>query len=116
MMAEYKSQAMRDLAAKRQAGISQAEKAVKAALTEFARIKETVEILDGTRGDNRAVTQSDLAELAKVGMNAPVSGATISELRADVQRLYDAIHKIANLYPSQKKGYRRLTSRDTGRN
>ncbi|HEX5362328.1 MAG TPA: hypothetical protein VFW49_14775 [Fluviicoccus sp.] len=107
-MTEFKSQAMRDIAARRQAGQSQAEKAVKAALTDLARIKETVEILDGTRGDNRAVTQSDLAELAKVGMQSPTSGATIAELRADVQRLYDAIHKIANLYPSQKRGYRRL--------
>ena len=111
-MTEFKSQAMRDLAAKRQAGVSQAEKAVKAALTEFARIKETVEILDGKRGDNRAVTQSDLAELAKVGMQSPTSGATIAELRADVKRLYDMLHKIANLYPSQKQGYKRLFDKD----
>lgn len=111
-MTEFKSQAMRDIAAKRQAGISQAEKAVKAALTDFARIKESVEILEGARGDNRAVTQSDLASLAKVGMQSPATGASIAELRADVQRLYDAIHKIANLYPSQKKGYRRLFGKD----
>lgn len=110
-MAEFKSQAMRDIAARRQAGISQAEKAVKAALTDFARIKESVEILDGARGADRAVTQSDLAELAKVGMQSPATGASIAELRADVQRLYDAIHKIANLYPSQKKGYRKLYER-----
>lgn len=95
-MTEYKSQTMRDIAAKRQAG----------ALADFARIKERVEVLDGTRGTDRAMKQSDVTDLAKVGMNSPKYGSTIDELRADVQRLFDVFHKFANIYPSKKTGYR----------
>lgn len=102
-MMQYKSKTMQSLAAQRSDDLRLVQKFV----ADVGRMKQSLEELDGTRGNNPALRKSDLVEIAKVGMQSPTSGATIAELRADVQRLYDAIHKIANLYPSQKRGPRK---------
>lgn len=70
---------------------------------EFARTKQIVETLDGERGKDRAIKQSDLRPLASYGMKSPETSsgnlaADYAALRKDVAKVYELLAKLSNLY------------------
>lgn len=75
---------------------------------ELGRIKETVEKLNGERGANRAVKQSDLKAAMSYGMKSPVTPTGVAAtdyaaLREDIAKLYELLTKISNLYGTAAK-------------
>lgn len=62
-----------------------------------------LEKLEGKRGTDRAVRQSDLKALASYGIKSPAAATgTLADdyvaLRADIARLYELLAKVSNLY------------------
>lgn len=81
---------------------------IKQLSSEFSRVKEQVERLDGQRGGNRAVKQSDLKPMASYGMKSPTTATGVAAddyaaLREDIAKLYELIAKVANLYGTAAK-------------
>lgn len=71
--------------------------------SEVGRIKETAEKLNGERGNDRAVKQSDLRAVASYGMKSPAaSSGTLADdyaaLREDIAKVYELLAKVSNLY------------------
>ena len=71
--------------------------------TEVSRVKQIAEALDGQRGKDRAIKQSDLRPLASYGMKSPEASsgnlaADYEALREDVAKLYGLFAKLSNLY------------------
>lgn len=76
--------------------------------TELSRLKESVDLLEGKRGNNRSLKQSDLRAVASYGMKSPTtSSGTLAEdyaaLREDVAKLYELLAKASNLFGTAGK-------------
>lgn len=71
-------------------------------------LNEIGERLDGRRGSNRAVKQSDLQAMATYKMKSPItSSGTLAtdyaNLRADIQELFILVAQISNIYGTAPK-------------
>lgn len=74
---------------------------------QFLYLNEIAERLDGRRGSNRAIKQSDLTATASL-MKSPAASSGVlatdyANLRADIQQIYVLLGKISNLYGTAAK-------------
>lgn len=75
---------------------------------DLARLRQDVEQLDGRRGGNRALRQTDFAALASYGPKSPaIATGTLATdyaaLREDILQLYKLLAKLSNLYGTADK-------------
>lgn len=86
-----------------QPDLSQLQNDVARLKSQMQYLNEIGERLDGRRGTNRAIKQSDLTAFATYKMKSPAtSSGTLAtdyaNLRADIQELFIMVANISNLY------------------